>query len=206
MARPTTTLWTIDQLGAQVAAALAQGYPGPRNARIRAIPDRRTVRYYTTLGLIDRPAAMEGRTALYGPRHLQQLVAIKQLQARGLSLTEVQQALAGSTDDELDRIAGVEALPAPVAASALPDARRQAFWQATPEGDREEGKEATGPQALEMTVAFHIAVTPGATLLLDGARRPSPDDLEALQRAAAPLAKEIRLRGLSRRHTNNEKE
>ena len=70
------------------------------------MPDRRTIRYYTTLGLIDRPAEMRGRTALYGRRHLLQFVAIKKLQARGRSLAEIQQALAGQTDKELARIAG----------------------------------------------------------------------------------------------------
>src|SRR5262245_45243958 len=76
-------LWTIDELGAQVALALSVDYEGPHNSRIREVPDRRTIRYYTTLGLIDRPAEMRGRTALYGRRHLLQLVAIKRLQARG---------------------------------------------------------------------------------------------------------------------------
>ena len=217
MAQGTEALWTINQLGAQVAAALAQGYSGPRNTRIRAIPNSRTVRYYTTLGLIDRPAAMDGRTALYGPRHLQQLVALKQLQARGLSLMEVQQKLAGATNVELGRMAGVEALPPPVADSAGAGAARQAFWHAAPAEEEDEAEAAApgelaeqaaaaSPRALEMTLLFRIAVAPGVTLLLDRARRPSADDLEALQRAAAPLAKEIRSRGLYRTHTTHDKE
>jgi hypothetical protein len=81
-----TALWTLDELGARVALALAVGYDGQANGRVREVPDGRTIRYYTTLGLIDRPAAMRGRTALYGVRHLLQLTAIKRLQARGLSL------------------------------------------------------------------------------------------------------------------------
>src|SRR3954468_22885713 len=89
------SLWTIDELGAQVALALSVDYDGPPNGRVRDVPDRRTIRYYTTLGLLDRPAEMRGRTALYGRRHLMQLVAIKRLQARGLSLSEVQQRLVG---------------------------------------------------------------------------------------------------------------
>src|SRR5262249_33767362 len=80
------TLWTIDDLSARVAEALSAGYAGVRSGRVRNVPDCRTIRYYTTLGLLDRPAVMRGRTALYGPRHLLQLVAIKRLQAQGLSL------------------------------------------------------------------------------------------------------------------------
>ena len=38
---------------------------------------------------------MRGRTALYGLRHLLQLVAIKRLQAKGYTLEQVQQALEG---------------------------------------------------------------------------------------------------------------
>src|SRR3954471_8175580 len=99
--------WTIDELGAQVALALSVGYDGPPTGRVRDVPDRRTIRYYTTLGLIDRPLEMRGRTALYGRRHLWQLVAIKRLQARGLSLTEVQQRLLGLPDAALRRLAQI---------------------------------------------------------------------------------------------------
>ena len=74
--------WTLDQLCAQVSLALAVDYAGAPNERIRDVPDPRTVRYYATLGLLDRPR-IEGRTALYGRRHLLQLVAVKRLQGHG---------------------------------------------------------------------------------------------------------------------------
>ena len=77
----TQALWTIDELGSRVALALSVDYDGQASGRVRDVPDRRTIRYYTTLGLIDRPA-LRGRTALYGRRHLLQLVAIKRLQAQ----------------------------------------------------------------------------------------------------------------------------
>src|SRR5437868_9377981 len=102
------SLWTIDELTAAVVTALAQEYEGAPNGRVRDVPDRRTIRYYTTLGLLDRAAEMRGRTALYGRRHLLQLVAIKKLQARGQSLAEVQQTLAGQTNVVLAEIAGLE--------------------------------------------------------------------------------------------------
>ena len=103
----TTTLWTIDELGERVAEALGgPGYDGVPSGRVRDVPDLRTIRYYTTLGLLDRPAAMRGRTALYGARHLLQLVAIKRLQARGLSLAAVQERVVGLSDAALRRLAG----------------------------------------------------------------------------------------------------
>src|SRR3954462_14871472 len=108
-------LWTLPELVAEGATRIA-ALPAPKNGQVRAVPDERTVRYYTTLGLLDRPAAMRGRTALYGRRHLMQLVAIKRLQAEGRSLAEVQRRLVGLTDAALGRLARL-----PDAAGASPD-------------------------------------------------------------------------------------
>ena len=48
----------------------------------------RTVRLYATQGLIDRPGK-EGRSAVYSQRHLLQLLLIRTLARRGLSLTAI---------------------------------------------------------------------------------------------------------------------
>jgi DNA-binding transcriptional MerR regulator len=98
-------LHTIDELAELVADALRADYPGRPNGRVRDVPDRRTIRWYSTIGLLDRPAEMRGRTAYYGRRHLLQLVAVKRLQAAGQSLAQVQQRLVGATDEVLARIA-----------------------------------------------------------------------------------------------------
>ena len=63
------------------------------------------MRWYATIGLVDRPLAARGRTALYGPRHLLQLVAVKRLQAQGRTLAEIQFELAGASEDTLRRVA-----------------------------------------------------------------------------------------------------
>jgi DNA-binding transcriptional MerR regulator len=107
--------WTLDELAEQVDAGLAVDYRGQASRRVRAVPDQRAIRWYTTIGLIDRPVAHRGRTALYGPRHLLQLVAVKRLQAEGLPLVAIQAELAGATDTQLARVAR---LPAGVAAAA----------------------------------------------------------------------------------------
>jgi DNA-binding transcriptional MerR regulator len=101
--------WNLDELAERVDAALAVGYRGQPSGRVRAVPDRRAIRWYTTIGLIDRPVAYRGRTALYGPRHLLQLVAVKRLQAKGLPLVAIQQELAGATDTQLARVAHLPA-------------------------------------------------------------------------------------------------
>ena len=140
--------WTLDELAERVDAALAVDYTGQPSGRVRDIPDRRAIRWYTTIGLIDRPVAHRGRTALYGPRHLLQLVAVKRLQARGLPLVAIQQELAGATDAQLARVARLPATttpeprpgplpvasrPAAVAArAAVGRARRTGFWREQP--------------------------------------------------------------------------
>lgn len=106
-----TDLWTLAELVARAAVALG-GTAEQASARVREIPDARTIRWYQTTGLIDRPLALRGRTALYGRRQLLQLVAIKRLQAQGRTLAEIQAELAGLSTEALEPIA---ALPAPPA-------------------------------------------------------------------------------------------
>jgi hypothetical protein len=99
-------LWTLGELAERVEAALAD-YPGQANGRVRAVPDQRTIRWYTTTGLVDRPTEMRGRTALYGRRHLLQLVAIKRRQAQGRTIAQIQSELAGATNQSLEPIASL---------------------------------------------------------------------------------------------------
>jgi DNA-binding transcriptional MerR regulator len=98
-----TEKWRIEQLSELVGKAL--GDFAQDSGRVRDVPDVRTIRYYTTLGLLDRPVEMQGRTAFYGRRHVLQLVAIKRLQSQGLSLVEVQETLAGAGDKKLTQLA-----------------------------------------------------------------------------------------------------
>jgi DNA-binding transcriptional MerR regulator len=175
-------LWTIDELSAGVADALAADYPGQSNGRVREVPDRRTIRWYTTIGLLDRPAAMRGRTALYGRRHLLQIVAIKRLQADGHTLAEVQQHLVGATATMLEDIARV-----PDGASSPPPAPapvRAKFWAAAPA--------AAGP-----VVVPGIRLGTGVTLLLTAATHaPDTEELAAIEAAARPLLDTLRRLGL----------
>lgn len=183
------TPWTLDDLTREVEASLAEGYGGAASGRVRDIPDRRTIRYYTTLGLIDRPAAMRGRTALYGRRHLLQLVAIKKLQAEGRALAEIQQALTGQTDAALSRFAGLAddgSRPAP------PEGHRASSRQepVTDGADKAEPEGRTAaiepPQALA-GIPLHHRVT----LLLNPSRPVDAPDLEAIRTAAIPLLRAL---------------
>jgi hypothetical protein len=102
--------WTIDELAQRVADVLTgDGYPGAPNGRVRDVPDPRAIRWYATIGLVDRPSSVRGRAARYGDRHLLQVVAIKRLQARGRSLAEIQAELAGATETTLRTVAQLPA-------------------------------------------------------------------------------------------------
>ena len=98
---------TLPDLVEALRELLADGYSGTRSGRVRDLPDARTIRWYQTLGLVDRPAHFRGRTALFGRRHLLQLAAIKKLQAADFPLADVQRGLAGKNDAELARCAGL---------------------------------------------------------------------------------------------------
>lgn len=196
-------LWTIDELGRRVALALSVDYDGQASGRVRDVPDQRTIRYYTTLGLIDRPATLRGRTALYGRRHLLQLVAIKRLQAQGLALAELQERLLGLTNVALEHIARlsvevVDATPRPTnkAMPTEPARREGAFWSATP---------AAVPDAAPPSPLMQgIPLDEGVTLLFAPHRALDSMDLEAIQAAAAPLLTLLNKRRLLRQRQQKE--
>lgn len=105
--------WTLEQLCWEVEAeldrrGLRQAQP---DGRVNAAPDIRTVRYYATLGLVDRPQR-EGRDVRYGPRHLLQLLAVKALQAQGVSLAEIQAQVYARSNPELESLLQSSATPA----------------------------------------------------------------------------------------------
>jgi DNA-binding transcriptional MerR regulator len=202
-------LWTLPELVAEVAARIA-ALPAPKNGQVRAVPDERTVRYYVTLGLLDRPSAMRGRTALYGPRHVAQVVAIKRLQTMGRSLSEIQALWPTLDDPTLARMSGV-ALPA----AGKPAARAE-FWKREPEqvgavarGDARallaDAAPAADPHGAPGTtgtaaVELRIELAPQIVLSLavvDGRVTVSRADVRAIRAAAAPLLAELAMRRLA---------
>jgi DNA-binding transcriptional MerR regulator len=193
---------TIDELAASAAVLLSEAGLGQPSGRVREVPDARTLRFYTTHGLLDRPAAFQGRTALYGRRHLHQIVAIKRLQARGLSLAGIQERLLGLDDRALARLAGAEPADekAAVAQSAAPR-RRSTFWKTPPSGtsgDRAEPQPVIGPPpGVREERLGAIRLGDGLVLLVERASREIDDtDREAARAAAAPLVKALRVRRL----------
>jgi DNA-binding transcriptional MerR regulator len=185
-------LFTMEELVAQVAAILSDAQSSQPNARIRGLPDARTIRYYTTIGLLDRPALFRGRTALYRQRHLLQIIAIKRLQTNGLSLEEVQTKLLGASERELQKIAQIPSTSEAPQPALTPV--RAPLWKLANEDEPspQEPKRATIPVLLPA-----LLLRDGATLLLSSNKRAlSADDLAAIQEAAKPLIKKLQELGL----------
>jgi MerR-like DNA binding protein len=206
--------WTLDQLVARVAEALAADDVRAPNGRVREVPDARALRWYATIGLLDRPSAFRGRSALYGPRHLLQAVAVKRRQAEGMALAQIQAELSGATDTMLHRVARLPArlladAPPPLARSEAPSGPRSSaadlaevgsprtpFWRATPastSGVRSEEAEGR-PVHAGVEPRHLIRLGPGATLVLTAA--PSAADVADLRAAAAPLIRLLADRAL----------
>jgi len=196
----TERRYTIAELADASETALDALGIAARNGQVRDRPDVRTIRYYGTLGLVDRPAEMTGRTGLYGDRHLLQVLAVKALQARGASLADVQRTLVGATEPELRAAVG-PGLPGALAAVAGPPPARpgRAFWR-TPPSPAAPAPAAASPSAglstapgaarpgdaMRPRLLVAVPLAEGASLLIEHAEGRTLD-LGALRAAAGPL-------------------
>lgn len=210
--------YTIAELADASAAALDALGIAARNGQVRDRPDVRTIRYYGTLGLIDPPAEMTGRTARYGGRHLLQILAVKAVQARGESLADVQRTLVGASDEELRSAIGpglgaALAAVSPPFPAAPPQERNDArpagrpFWRTPPASSAsavpalERSAEVPESRTAESGYAgmprplVAIPLDAGATLLIEGSAV-SSIDIAALRAAAGPLLAYLTAAGL----------
>ena len=189
--------WTLPELVDEVAARIAR-LPEPRNGQVRAVPDERTIRYYGTIGLLARPVATRGRTALYGRRHLAQVVAIKRLQAAGRSLAEISAMWPTLDDGTLERMSGVELPPQ----APGPAATRTDFWKKAPVASPSPSPVASPAASPSPSppVELRVELAPGIHLTIampaDGIAV-STADLRAIRAAAASLVTELATRRLT---------
>jgi DNA-binding transcriptional MerR regulator len=190
------TSWTLPELAARASEALA-AEPGRVNGRVQEVPNERLIRWYTTIGLVDPPLSRRGRIALYGPRHLLQIVAVKRRQAAGLTIAEIQAELAGAPDTVLQQISGLDAAGAGPSLPSPGPLTRDRFW-ATPQNTpvaartsddvdpgslphRPAESQETGP-AREEKAGFGAA---------QNAEEPAAADLERARRFAPELAQGV---------------
>ena len=135
---------TIDQLSQEVARLLKeQDLEGShQDNRVSPTPDMRTIRYYSSLGLLDRPSIV-GRVAKYNRRHLLQILAIKTLQKNARPLSEIQERLYGLSEAELEAV--IEA--------SIPPAQ--------------ESPERVNKEVLRPTYWREIVIAPGLKIMAD---------------------------------------
>jgi len=72
--------------------------------RVTDLPTERTLRYYISQGLVDRPSGQRGTAALYGYRHLLQILTVKYLQSQYLPLRKIKGLLRGRSNRALEQI------------------------------------------------------------------------------------------------------
>jgi DNA-binding transcriptional MerR regulator len=207
--------WTLAELVRRAAQALADGGVRAPNGRVTQLPDARMIRWYSTIGIVDKPSGFRGRTALYGYRHLLQLVAIKRLQAQGQPLAEIQARLTGATEATLGGIAGLDGQEDGRedgrAAESTVDAmvERPRFWATQPAASIPTAAHAAAVQPAAVPPApaalvrannglqgtLHgVGLAGGAMLLVPATVH--PDQVAAIRRAAQPLLEYLSTLGL----------
>jgi DNA-binding transcriptional MerR regulator len=212
-----TREWTLAELVGRAARALAD-VRAP-NGRVTGLPDARMIRWYSTIGIVDKPSGFRGRTALYGQRHLLQLVAVKRLQAEGRPLAEIQARLAGATEATLRHIAAVPDTHAgkdragedraevnraeeDTVDGVEPAAPRPRFWAARPAAHSPLGTAPLGTAPLgtaplgtaPLGTVHGITLPGGATLLVPAPVH--PDQAAAIRREAQSLLEYLSAHGL----------
>lgn len=187
-------LLTLSQFAGAAAEAVRAAGAVPDNRQAKPVPAERMIRYYTARGLLPRPGT-RGRALVYGRTHLLRLVAVKQLQGRGLSLDQIAQHLDGLSPAELESLAAIPASAMPAGLGdpePAPGPARAAgrFWETRPATGPAPSAAAPGPMEppdpAAVTELSAVRLSDTVTLLIGGdpGRLPPPD---TLRRAAAPL-------------------
>lgn len=183
----------IHELSAQSAAEL--GPLEQESGRVSDVPSTRTIRYYTQLGILSPPLHFEGRTAIYGRKHLAQLVAIKRLQIQGMSLKEIQSELAGINESSLESLSHIS-INTVTNQNTVQRSRRE-FWTEVPA----EFSSNLELEVDEQVFSDALRFDDNTALILEGlTRHLTPSDRAALEAAAGPLLKVLRTRNLVADH------
>jgi len=172
----------VNQLAFEATRWLRRSGVTAEDGRVAAEVDVRTVRYYASLGLVDRPIRYAERRAFYGRRHLLQIVAVKRLQAAGSGLADIQRRLVGATDEELATVAGGGAPPTLPAAphAALRAEPAPPFWPRRARLSRE----PAAPRA-SVVRQTRVELAPGLALVVDLDQWPDASEPTAAMRLAA---------------------
>src|ERR1051325_10032443 len=95
------------QLADEAARLVSRLVPRQERQSFSLVPDERTVRYYSTEGLLAPPEGKQGQNSVYGYQHLLQLLVIKRLQADHLPIRQIKELVEGKSERELEQLLDV---------------------------------------------------------------------------------------------------
>jgi DNA-binding transcriptional MerR regulator len=72
--------------------------------KVTEMPTERTIRYYLSHRLLDRPLGRRGNSSIFGYRHLLQVLVIKYLQSQYLPLKKIGAVMGGLSNRELEQL------------------------------------------------------------------------------------------------------
>ncbi|HJQ24716.1 MAG TPA: MerR family transcriptional regulator [Blastocatellia bacterium] len=107
------------QLADEAARLVLRFVPRQERQSVSPVPDERTVRYYTTEGLLSPPEGKQGLNAVYGYQHLLQLLVIKRLQAEHLPIRKIKELVEGKSARELEQLLDLDEPPASSAGARI---------------------------------------------------------------------------------------
>ena len=96
------TSFTMPQFIAILREQIPQVAPAQTKYRVTEIPSERTIRFYTTNKLVDKPVAKDGTHPRYGYRHLLQVLSIKYLQSQYLPLVKIRSLVENVSNRDLE--------------------------------------------------------------------------------------------------------
>jgi DNA-binding transcriptional MerR regulator len=101
--------WFLEEFAELVNQLLPDFLDGSGSNKVTERVNPRSIRNYTSLGLIDEPHK-SGKYAQYHYRHLVQILAVKKLLAQGYGTTTIERLLVAKSDRELESLltGGVE--------------------------------------------------------------------------------------------------
>lgn len=94
---------TLEELVDAAEELLREVAPVQQRYKVTARPDVRTIRYYTSQGLLPKPVGYDGGRARYALTHLLRLLWIKKLQAEHLTLARIKRELKKANDADVRR-------------------------------------------------------------------------------------------------------
>ena len=194
MSRPSPLNWvpdaamSIEQAVERANALLAAATSPQPDGRVRPMLDRRTIRYYQTLGIVPPPRRAGGRRAVYRSTHLVRAVMTKLRQAAGARLSDIATDLGTRSDEELWQQVGDLLQSGPASATRAPSglpasggSDRQAY---APERSTQPPSttQSAGTSGRSRREPRAVTILPGVHLLMEATASQDPDELLAAMR------------------------